>query len=227
MNSIELFSKIREIINDVVLSIKKDFNITTNKNEIEIIIYSCYLTSFGLRNGFFLDYFHNWKSLSIINKKVNYENYFTNLLKKIKTIDNLDFEIGAFYDSSKSKDTIYIFNKNKYHLVKKSCDYLNKRLIKGIDKYDTRSNILQGHIANLLSYDKVKHNDSYDENKSLMVSFVISIYEKNKSNEIHILSFQSYKKHLINNYKKLKAFNKVIRLLPHTSCHLRIFDTGM
>ncbi len=62
-------------------------------------------------------------------------------------------------------------------------NYLNKRLEN--DKIiNTTDNKLQWHIADLLGYDKVKHKDNYDENKSLGISFML----KNNKKDIEIFS---------------------------------------
>lgn len=67
--------------------------------------------------------------------------------------------------------------------------YLNNRLklTKPIN------NTLQGHIANLLGYDKVKHKDAYNNKTSLSINFM----------------FNNYKKNLIANYEKLQNINNL------------------
>lgn len=52
--------------------------------------------------------------------------------------------------------------------------YLNNRLKLTKPINDT----LQGHIANLLGYDKVKHKDVYNNKTSLSINFMFNNYKK-------------------------------------------------
>ena len=206
--TLELFEKIKEIVDEIFQKIKKDFKLTINDDEKIIVYYNIYLTSYGIRTGTFIDNFSKFYNYKIIFDKVKnlegYDKYFSDLFKKIKTIDNLDFSIGAYYDASNFKDIIYVYNKKFYKKIKKSMNYLNKRL-ESNKKINITDNKLQWHIADLLGYDKVKHKYNYDENKSLGVSFIL----KNNKKEIEILAYQSYKKYLIKNYERLHKMNNL------------------
>ena len=121
--TLELFEKIKEIVDEIFQKIKKDFKLTINDDEKIIVYYNIYLTSYGIRTGTFIDNFSKFYNYKIIFDKVKnlegYDKYFSDLFKKIKTIDNLDFSIGAYYDASNFKDIIYVYNKKFYKKIKK------------------------------------------------------------------------------------------------------------
>lgn len=67
-----------------------------------------------------------------------FNKYFTDLFKPLKGITNIGVSIGAYYDSSKFKDTIYVYNKLCYNQIKNSMKFLNDRIDKN-KKIDTIS----------------------------------------------------------------------------------------
>jgi len=196
-----IFSKIKKILDDIILS----SSIIVNDETKEILYYNFYLVFYEIRNGFYPEIFNN-----VDNK-----------------ILNIDYIKCACYDNSKSLDTIYIYNKNKYKLIMKSIDFLNttKR---------TNKNILQidNHIANLLSYDKIKRNyeEAFDETKTLNISFIIYDFRnRNDIKKINILSYQSYKSNLVKNYEKLHKINNlpIFDRYKGLRCILEIDDIGV
>lgn len=202
--TLKLFNKIKKLIDEILLKLNEDFNFTLTDEDKTIIYYNIYLTSYGIRRGTFIDNFGNYKQINIIMTKTKnidgYYNYFKKLFNKIKKIKNLDFAIGAFYDSSFFKDTIYIYHQPSYNKIKKSMKYLNNRL-KLTKPINTINDTLHGHIANLLGYDKVKYKDAYNNKTSLSINFMF--------NNFYIMSYQTYKKNLITNYEKLQNINNL------------------
>ena len=203
-----IFEKIKKILDDIILS---SFIIVNDETK-EILYYNLYLVFYEIRNGFYPEIFNN-----VDNK----------ILNKIKKIKNIDYIKCACYDNSKSLDTIYIYNKNKNKLIMKSINFLNttKR---------TNKNILQidNHIANLLSYDKIKRNyeEAFDETKTLSISFIIYDFRnRNDIKKINILSYQSYKSNLIKNYEKLHKINNlpIFDRYKGLRCILEIDDIGI
>jgi len=202
--TIKLFQKIKKTIDDILL----DFpNII---DEREVIYYNCYLIYYGIRNGFYPEVFNN------IDAKI---------LKKIRKISNLDYIKCRCNDSVKSHDIIYIYNKNKYDLIKKSIEYLNKT-----ERTNKNQVKIDSNIANILSYDKIKQNKNktYNETNALEISFIIHDYrDKNNIKKIRILSYQSYKYNLIKNYEKLQKINNLPIFDRGLRCILEIDDIGM
>jgi hypothetical protein len=206
--TIKLFEKIKKIIDEISLSSP----IINNQKQKEIIYYNCYLVSNEIRNGFYPEFFNN------IDEKI---------LNKIRKITNLDYIKCACYDNSRTNDTIYIYNKNKYDSIKKSIEYLNKT--KRTDKNTLK---IDSNIANLLSYDKIKRNydEAYDEKKTLGISFIIFDFRDRKNmKKIKILEYQSYKSNLIKNYEKLQRINNlpIFDRYKGLRCKLEIDDVGM
>jgi len=206
--TIKIFEKIKKTIDDILLSSSS----TIDDIKKEIIYYNCYLIYYGIRNGFYPEVFNN------IDAKI---------LNKIRKIPNLDYIKCACYDASISKDTIYIYNKNKYDLIKKSIEYLNKT-----NRTNKNQLKIDSNIANLLSYDKIKRNyhEAFDETKTLEISFIIYDYrDKNNIKKIRILSYQSYKYNLIKNYEKLQKINNlpIFDRYRGLRCILEIDDIGM
>jgi hypothetical protein len=207
--TIKLFNKIKEVIDEIIN--ESPFNKKLLIKDKELIYYNCYLVSYEIKNGFYPEIFRE-----VDEKK----------LKKIRKITNLDFIKCACYDNSIGKDTIYIYNKNKYKSVKKSIDYLNKTKI-------TNTNVLkvQSNIANLLSYDKIKrdYNEAFDGNKTLLLKFIIINYKYDT--RVTILAYQSYKSKLIKNYEKLQKINNLpifhSRVSSIGRCLLEIEDIGL
>ncbi len=186
--TIKIFDKIKKIIDEICLNVDEIDDETKQS-----IYYNCYLVVYEIRNGFYPEIFNK------IDEK---------LLKKIRTIPNLNFIKCACYDSSRFPDTIYIFNKNKYNSIKKSIEFLSKI------KKDNDKNSLKIHsnIAKLLSYDKIKrsYDEAYDNKKTLSIIFIIYDYkDRNNIKEITIMSYQSYKSKLIKNYEKLQRINNL------------------
>ena len=204
--TIKLFQKIKKTIDDILL----DFpNII---DEREVIYYNCYLIYYGIRNGFYPKVFNN------IDAKI---------LNKIRKIPNLDYIKCRCNDSVKSHDIIYIYNKNKYDLIKKSIEYLNKT-----ERTNKNQVKIDSNIANILSYDKIKQNKNktYNETNALEISFIIHDYrDKNNIKKIKILSYESYKYNLIKNYEKLQKINNlpIFDRYRGLRCILEIDDIGM
>ena len=202
--TIKLFEKIKKIIDEISLSSP----IINNQKQKEIIYYNCYLVSNEIRNGFYPEFFNN------IDEKI---------LNKIRNITNLDYIKCACYDKSKTKDTIYIYNKNKYNSIKKSIEFLNKT--KRNDKNKLK---IDRNIAKLLSYDKIKrdYDEGFDETKTLGLSFTINDYKNNTY--LTIIEYQSYKSNLIKNYEKLQRINNlpIFDRYGSKSCILEIYDVG-
>lgn len=203
--TIKLFEKIKKIIDEISLSSPVIIN---NQKQKEIIYYNCYLVSNEIRNGFYPEFFNN------IDEKI---------LNKIRNITNLDYIKCACYDNSKNKDTIYIYNKNKYNSIKKSIEFLNKT--KRNDKNKLK---IDRNIAKLLSYDKIKrdYDEGFDETKTLGLSFTINDYKNNT--DLTIIEYQSYKSNLIKNYEKLQRINNlpIFDRYGSKSCILEIYDVG-
>lgn len=108
--------------------------------------------------------------------------------------------------------------------------------MKSIDFLNTtkRTNMLKidNHIANLLSYDKIKRNfnEIFDETKTLGISFIIYDFRnRNNKKKITILSYQSYKSNLIKNYEKLQKINNlhIFNRYNGLRCILEIDDNGV
>lgn len=199
--TIKIFEKIKKIIDEIIVE-------EIDEETKEKIYYNCYLVVYEIRNGFYPEIFNN------TDEKI---------LKKLRKIPNIDFIKCACYDSSYYKDTIYIFNKNKYHSIKKSIEYLNKT-----KRNDNNILKIQSKIANLLSYDKIKRNykEAFDETKTLGIRYIIIRKDKK---DLTILSYQSYKSNLIKNYEKLQKINNLPifdRYKKHR-CILEIDDIGV
>ena len=210
--TIKIFDKIKKIIDEICLYVDE-----INEDEKEYIYYNCYLVVYQIRNGFYPEIFNK------IDEKI---------LKKIKTIPNLDFIKCSCYDASRFPDTIYIFNKNKYNSIKKSIEFLNKTKRDNSGINSKKGLKIHSNIANLLSYDKIKrsYNEAYDHKKTLLISFIIYDYtDINNIKQIEIMSYQSYKSKLVKNYEKLQQINNlpIFDRYKRFRCFLKIDDIGL
>lgn len=203
--TIKLLTKIKEIIDVIFMKFKKDFDINISNDDLTSIYYNIYLTSYGIRNGTFIDNFTNFEKLKTIKE---FDKYLTKLFRPLKEITNIAVSIGAYYDASKSKDTIYVYNKNNYNQIKNSMKYLNDRIDKDIE-INTLSIKLQSHIANLLGYDKIKRNykEIFDYTKTLQVSYILCDFKNKK--QFKILNYVSYKNNLVKAYERLQIMNNL------------------
>lgn len=210
--TVKLFEKIKEIVDVIFMKIKKVFNINISNEDLVSIYYNIYLTSHGIRTGTFIDNFTNFTNFKIIFEKLKtieeFNKYFTDLFKPLKGITNIGVSIGAYYDSSKFKDTIYVYNKLCYNQIKNSMKFLNDRIDKN-KEIDTISIKLHSHIANLLGYDKIKrdYKEAFDHTKTLQISYILCDFKNKKRFEI--LRYVSYKNNLVKAYERLQKMNNL------------------
>lgn len=125
----------------------------------------------------------------------------TNIFKDLRKIKNIDFYIGKLYDSSKFRDTLYVYykpRKNKLFKIIKVIENYDRKLI--FEKPSTE-NILHSNIAKLLSYEIVDFNDD--------INF-ISIYFKLTSDGFTIMGYYIAKNQLAKAYDKMVKINKAL-----------------
>ena len=91
--TLELFEKIKEIVDEIFQKIKKDFKLTINDDEKIIVYYNIYLTSYGIRTGTFIDNFSKFlESPLYISSATSIDAFITgekNLFKYITPILDL------------------------------------------------------------------------------------------------------------------------------------------
>ena len=134
--------QIKEKLNKCLEKLKNDY--VMNNDEVRETYYSIYLTSLGVRNGTYVEIYTPKNSLS----EKDYIKNMTNIFKDLRKIKNIDFYIGKLYDSSKFRDTLYVYykpRKNKLFKIIKVIENYDRKLI--FEKPSTE-NILHSNIAN-------------------------------------------------------------------------------
>jgi hypothetical protein len=193
---------IKEILNKCIEKIKDDYKMRTGNeyyigDEVRITYYSIYLTSLGVRNGTYVEIYRPTYSLS----EKDYIKNMTNIFKDLRKIKNIDFYIGKLYDSSKFRDTLYVYykpRKNKLFKIIKVIENYDRKLI--FEKPSTE-NILHSNIAKLLSYEIVDYNDD--------INF-ITIRFKLTSDGFSIMGYYIAKNQLAKAYDKMVKINKAL-----------------
>jgi hypothetical protein len=232
--TLKIFSQIQIIINEIVSKIKKDLHIKIDKRTIKETCYDIYLTIHGFRNGTFIEFINTYQNKLEFNKinKINYDTYddffenkyfvmYINKLfaKLFKQFKNIKLYVGALYDSSYHKDTIYIYNTKNEPKIMKSINYIEKRVYK-ISKKKMTTKIrtkAQKHIAKLLSYDIINYNDFQNGDKNL-IGVDFGLTDKSK---MGIFGYYTYKQKIPAAEKRLKKLNTILKPL-HKSCKLFI-----
>lgn len=193
---------IKEILNKCIEKIKDDYKMRTGNeyyigDEVRETYYSIYLTSLGVRNGTYVEIYKLRYSLS----EKDYIKNMTNIFKDLRKIKNIDFYIGKLYDSSKFRDTLYVYykpRKNKLFKIIKVIENYDRKLI--FEKPSTE-NILHSNIAKLLSYEIVDYNDD--------INF-ITIRFKLTSDGFSIMGYYIAKNQLAKAYDKMVKINKAL-----------------
>ena len=186
---------IKEILNKCLEKNKDDYVI---KNDPKETYYSIYLTSLGVRNGTYVEIYTPKNSLS----EKDYIKNMTNIFKDLRKIKNIDFYIGKLYDSSKFRDTLYVYykpRKNKLFKIIKVIENYDRKLI--FEKPSTE-NILHSNIAKLLSYEIVDYNNT---------DKFITIYYKLTSDGFSIMAYYTTKNQLAKAYDKMVKINKALK----------------
>ena len=186
---------IKEILNKCLEKNKDDYVI---KNDPKETYYSIYLTSLGVRNGTYVEIYTPKNSLS----EKDYIKNMTNIFKDLRKIKNIDFYIGKLYDSSKFRDTLYVYykpRKNKLFKIIKVIENYDRKLI--FEKPSTE-NILHSNIAKLLSYEIVDYNNT---------DKFITIYYKLTSDGFSIMGYYITKNQLAKTYDKMVKINKALK----------------
>ena len=186
---------IKEILNKCLEKNKDDYVI---KNDPKETYYSIYLTSLGVRNGTYVEIYTPKNSLS----EKDYIKNMTNIFKDLRKIKNIDFYIGKLYDSSKFRDTLYVYykpRKNKLFKIIKVIENYDRKLI--FEKPSTE-NILHSNIAKLLSYEIVDYNNT---------DKFITIYYKLTSDGFSIMGYYITKNQLAKAYDKMVKINKALK----------------
>ena len=194
---------IKEILNKCIEKIKDDYKMRTGNeyyigDEVRITYYSIYLTSLGVRNGTYVEIY---TPKNILSEK-DYIKNVTNIFKDLRKIKNIDFYIGKLYDSSKFRDTLYVYykpRKNKLFKIIKVIENYDRKLI--FEKPSTE-NILHSNIAKLLSYEIVDYNDD--------INF-ITIRFKLTSDGFSIMGYYIAKNQLAKAYDKMVKINKALK----------------
>ena len=197
--------KIKEILDKCLKKIKADYEM--EYDEIRQTYYSIYLTSLGVRNGTYIEIFNFGTLSDFLDKKKflsenNYIEYITNIFKELKEINNIDFYIGKLYDSSKFRDTLYVYykpRKNKLFKIIKVVENYDRNLIL---KYKNNNNKLHSNIAKLLSYEIVDYNNT---NKFITIDFKLT------SDGFAIMGYYTTKNQLAKAYDKMVKINKALR----------------
>lgn len=194
---------IKEILNKCIEKLKNDYKMRTGNeyyigDEVRETYYSIYLTSLGVRNGTYVEIYRLTYSLS----EKDYIKNMTNIFKDLRKIKNIDFYIGKLYDSSKFRDTLYVYykpRKNKLFKIIKVIENYDRKLI--FEKPSTE-NKLHSNIAKLLSYEIVDYNDD--------INF-ITIYFKLTSDGFSIMGYYITKNQLAKAYDKMVKINKALK----------------
>ena len=197
--------KIKEILDKCLKKIKADYEM--EYDEIRQTYYSIYLTSLGVRNGTYIEIFNFGTLSDFLDKKKflsenNYIEYITNIFKELKEINNIDFYIGKLYDSSKFRDTLYVYykpRKNKLFKIIKVIENYDRKLI--FEKPSTE-NILHSNIAKLLSYEIVDYNNT---DKFITIDYKLT------SDGFSIMGYYITKNQLAKAYDKMVKINKALR----------------
>lgn len=187
---------IKEILNKCLEKLKNDY--VMDNDEVRKTYYSIYLTSLGVRNGTYVEIY---TPKNILSEK-DYIKNVTNIFKDLRKIKNIDFYIGKLYDSSKFRDTLYVYykpRKNKLFKIIKVIENYDRKLI--FEKPSTE-NILHSNIAKLLSYEIVDYNDD--------INF-ITIYFKLTSDGFSIMGYYIAKNQLAKAYDKMVKINKALK----------------
>ena len=196
--------KIKEILDKCLKKIKADYEM--EYDEIRQTYYSIYLTSLGVRNGTYIEIFKFGTLSDFLDKKKflsenNYIEYITNIFKELKEINNIDFYIGKLYDSSKFRDTLYVYykpRKNKLFKIIKVIENYDRKLIL---KNPGKNNKLHSNIAKLLSYEIVDYNNTNN---------FITIDYKLTSDGFSIMGYYITKNQLAKAYDKMVKINKAL-----------------
>lgn len=189
-----MFEKIKQVLHDLPIKY-------VNNDELAFA-YDIYLISKGFRPGGFLFDGYNYDKqfyqicdLDFENRyKITsgqYDNFeftrFTEqiytLLHKLNTIDNIGVYIGALYDNSLRKDTIYIYNKNNFNNVKKDIEWLETnaytryKFVKFFKNRKMAPEITNKRhiiIGKILGYSKIsEYNNVYYDGDSYDVDYYI------------------------------------------------------
>ena len=188
--------QIKEKLNKCLEKLKNDY--VMDNDEIKETYYSIYLTSLGVRNGTYVEIYTPKNSLS----EKDYIKNMTNIFKDLRKIKNIDFYIGKLYDSSKFRDTLYVYykpRKNKLFKIIKVIENYDRKLI--FEKPSTE-NILHSNIAKLLSYEIVDYNNT---------DKFITIYYKLTSDGFSIMGYYITKNQLAKAYDKMVKINKALK----------------
>ena len=194
---------IKEILNKCIEKLKNDYKMRTGNeyyigDEVRETYYSIYLTSLGVRNGTYVEIY---TPKNILSEK-DYIKNVTNIFKDLRKIKNIDFYIGKLYDSSKFRDTLYVYykpRKNKLFKIIKVIENYDRKLIL---KNPGKNNKLHSNIAKLLSYEIVDYNDD--------INF-ITIYFKLTSDGFSIMGYYIAKNQLAKAYEKMVKINKALK----------------
>ncbi len=206
----KLFNKIFKILGEIPIEYVG--------NDKEIFAYDIYLISNGFRPGGFLfdGYKYNTQFYKIANldwnnrgqyfKDFEFKEYtlpIYKLLNKINTINNIGVYIGALYDNSRNKDTIYIYNKKdfKSKLIKDNIEWLEQEAQNRYNKGKLATNIVHEKIGEILGYNKIKYN--YKN----IISISIFI------NNLEIYGWWCNDTQLKDLYKRLKQINNILEPL--------------
>ena len=202
---------IKEILNKCIEKLKNDYKMRTGNeyyigDEVRKTYYSIYLTSLGVRNGTYVEIFKFGTLYDLLDKKKflsenDYIKYISNIFKDLRKIKNIDFYIGKLYDSSKFRDTLYVYykpRKNKLFKIIKVIENYDRKLI--FEKPSTE-NKLHSNIAKLLSYEIVDYNDD--------INF-ITIRFKLTSDGFSIMGYYIAKNQLAKAYDKMVKINKAL-----------------
>ena len=187
--------KIKEILNKCLEKMKDDDYIKGYQYHRETY-YNIYLTSLGVRNGTYVELSY-YSTLS----ENDYIKYITNIFKELREIENIDFYIGKLYDSSKFRDTLYVYykpRKNKLFKIIKVVENYNRNLI-GRNK---SNNKLHSNIAKLLSYEIVDYNNT---DKFISIDFKLT------SDGFSIMGYYTTKNQLGKAYDKMVKINKALK----------------
>lgn len=196
---------IKKILNKCIEKIKDDYKMRTGyeyyiDDEVRKTYYSIYLTSLGVRNGTYIEIYKPKNSLS----EKDYIKKITYIFKDLRKIKNIDFYIGKLYDSSKFKDTLYVYykpRKNKLFKIIKVIENYDRKLI-FVKPIPSTENILHSNIAKLLSYEIVDYNNT---------DKFITIYFKLTSDGFEIMGYYTTKNQLAKAYDKMVKINKALK----------------
>ena len=196
---------IKEILNKCLEKLKNDY--VMDNDEVRKTYYSIYLTSLGVRNGTYVEIFKFGTLYDFLDKKKflsenDYIKYISNIFKDLRKIKNIDFYIGKLYDSSKFRDTLYVYykpRKNKLFKIIKVIENYDRKLIL---KNPGKNNKLHSNIAKLLSYEIVDYNNTNN---------FITIDYKLTSDGFSIMGYYITKNQLAKAYDKMVKINKALK----------------